>query len=143
VEANAIAHANAKNCFIVLDVKPNAGTIQGDEARLKQALDAIVDNALSYGGDGVRILIHASGDRGSATLVVSDNGPGMDVPTQTRVLDGFLDKAGGNKGKARTGLGLALARKLVELHGGRLELESKLGEGTTVAIRLPRAVLSG
>jgi len=143
VQASAAGHANAQKCLIVLDVKPNAGIVEGDEARLKQALDAVVDNALNYGGDGVRILIHASGDRSSATLVVSDNGPGMDMQMQTRVLDGFLDRAGDKRGKAATGLGLALARKLVELHGGQLELESKLGEGTTVAIRLPRAVSSG
>jgi signal transduction histidine kinase len=140
VSASAAAHSNAQKSSIVLDVKPNAGIIFGDATRLKQALDAVVDNALNYGGDGVRILIHASGDRTSATLVVSDNGPGMDILTQTKVLDGFLEKSRAKGNKAQAGLGLALARKLIELHDGQLELESKLGEGTTIAIRLPRAV---
>lgn len=83
VEATASAAALKAGASLVIDVKPNAGSIQGDVARLKQAMDAIVDNALTHGGSGLRILIHASGDRNGVTLVVSDNGPGMDVQAQT------------------------------------------------------------
>lgn len=138
VEATASAAALKAGASLVIDVKPNAGSIQGDVARLKQAMDAIVDNALTHGGSGLRILIHASGDRNGVTLVVSDNGPGMDVQAQTMSLDPVLrsQKAAGQGGNG--GLGLPLARKLVELHGGQFELESQPGAGTTVALRLPR-----
>lgn len=138
VEASASAAALKAGASLVVDVKPNAGSIQGDMARLKQAVDAIVDNALTHGGSGLRILIHASGDRSGVTLVVSDNGPGMDVQAQTMALDPVLrsQKAAGQGGNG--GLGLPLARKLVELHGGQFELESQPGAGTTVALRLPR-----
>lgn len=135
VEAYAAPAAEQAKAKLVLDVKPNAGTIQGDAPRLKQAMGAIVDNALQHGGEGLRILIHASGDRHGVTLVVSDNGPGMDAQTQTMALDPMLraEKAGQGGG-----LGLPLARKLVELHGGQFELESQPGAGTTIALRVPR-----
>ena len=143
VEASAAEAAAKAKAVLVLDVKPNAGTIQGDAVRLKQAMDAIVDNALTHGGQGLRILIHASGDRNGVTLVVSDNGPGMDAQAQTMALDPVLrsQKAAAGQGM-NGGLGLPLARKLVELHGGQFELESQPGAGTTVALRLPRTAPS-
>lgn len=143
VEASATEVAAKAKAVLVLDVKPNAGTIQGDVVRLKQAIDAIVDNALTHGGEGLRILIHASGDRNGVTLVVSDNGPGMDAQAQTMALDPVLrsQKAAAGQGM-NGGLGLPLARKLVELHGGQFELESQPGAGTTVALRLPRTAPS-
>lgn len=143
VEVSAGEAAAKAKAVLVLDVKPNAGTIQGDVVRLKQAIDAIVDNALTHGGDGLRVLIHASGDRNGVTLVVSDNGPGMDAQAQTMALDPVLrsQKAAAGQGM-NGGLGLPLARKLIELHGGQFELESQPGAGTTVALRLPRTAPS-
>ncbi len=138
VESKARSVAAVKSASLVVDVKPNAGVIQGDAARLHQALSAVVDNSLTYGGEGVRVLIHAAGDRNGVTIVVSDNGPGMDMQTQTRVLDDFL-RTRDEADKNEVGLGLPLARKLVELHGGQFELEALAGQGTTVALRLPRS----
>ena len=139
VSASAAEAAEKAKAELVVDVKPNAGTVQGDAIRLKQAMDAIVDNALTHGGGGLRILIHASGDRNGATLVVSDNGPGMDAQTQAAALDPLLRSQMASENGMSGGLGLPLARKLVELHGGQFELESQPGAGTTVALRLPRA----
>lgn len=141
VEASAAELARSRKASLVIDVKPNAGIVQGDVGRLKQVLDAVVGNALSYGGEGVRVLLHAAGDRSGVTIVVSDNGPGMDMKKQARVLDDF--KGGGAEpATSGRGLGLPLARKLVELHGGQFEIESRPGEGTTVAVRLPRTAPS-
>ena len=141
VEASAGEAAAKAKAVLVLDVKPNAGTIQGDVVRLKQAMDAIVDNALTHGGEGLRVLIHASGDRNGVTLVVSDNGPGMDAQAQAMALDPVLRSQKAAVGQEiNGGLGLPLARKLIELHGGQFELESQPGAGTTVALRLPRTV---
>ncbi len=139
VADDAAEAVTARSAELVIDLKPNAGTVEGDAGRLQQTLRAILDNALEYGGTGVRILIHAAGDRAGVTIVVSDNGPGMDAGSQARVLDGFAhaDRSGTRKTDG-AGLGLPLARKLVELHGGQFELESQPGAGTTIAIRLPR-----
>jgi signal transduction histidine kinase len=69
-------------------------------------------------------------------LVVSDDGPGMDARAQAAAFDGF---GRSQSGETAQGLGLPLARQLVESHGGKLTLESRVGEGTTVVIKLPRA----
>ncbi len=137
VAADSAEDAGRKNATLAIDVKPNAGIVNGDHVRLRQATLAIVNNAIEHGGNDVRILLHASGDRNGATIVVSDNGPGMDVQKQARILnDPGPEQAGVDTRKS--GLGLPLARKLIELHGGQFELQSKAGEGTTIAIRLPR-----
>jgi signal transduction histidine kinase len=121
---------------LVCDIQPSAGELEGDEKRLIQALGQLTDNAIQYGRDGGTILLHASGDRQNVMIVVSDDGPGMDAREQAAALDGFGRSQSGEN--AAQGLGLPLARQLVESHGGTLSLESRLGEGTTVIIKLPR-----
>ena len=123
---------------LVCDFQANAGEIAGDEKRLLQALGQLTDNALQYGKEGGTLLLHASGDRQTVTLVVSDDGPGMNARQQAAALDGFGRSQSGED--TAQGLGLPLARQLVESHGGKLSLESRLGEGTTVTIKLPRKV---
>ena len=137
----ASAHENAmqlRNMKLEQDIQESVGDLSGDEKRLIQALDQLLDNAVKYGRDGGTILLHASGDRKNVFLVVSDDGPGMDSRTQAAALDGFARSQAGEN--ASQGLGLPLARQLVESHGGKLSLESRLNEGTTVTIKLPRNV---
>jgi signal transduction histidine kinase len=112
----------------------------GDAKRLRQALDHLLRNALTYTPKKGRVLLHASGDKDGATLVVSDNGPGMDEAEQATALDRFsrVRADPGRSGEASLGLGLPLARQFVELHGGTLTLMSEQGVGTAVKIELPR-----
>lgn len=121
---------------LVCDFQDSVGEISGDEKRLLQVLGQLTDNAIKYGRAGGTLLLHASGDRQNVTLVVSDDGPGMDARQQAAALDGFGRSQSGEN--TAQGLGLPLARQLVESHGGTLSLESRLGEGTTVTIKLPR-----
>jgi signal transduction histidine kinase len=116
-----------------LEIKRNAGSIAGDEKRLAQALGQLLDNAVVHGLEGGTVLLHASGDKDQVLLAVSDDGPGMDTAAQAAALGMPVGK------DAAPGLGLPLARQLVESHGGTLSLESRLGEGTAVIITLPRA----
>ena len=95
----------------------------------------IVDNAVRYNARGGEVLLYADGTREGARIIVSDNGPGMDARTQARVFDGFARSA--TEGQSG-GLGLPLARKLVEAHGGTLELVSEVGQGTMLTIVIPR-----
>ena len=132
VQADVEAHA----ITLVCDIQDNAGELAGDEKRLLQALGQLTSNAIQYGKAGGTLLLHASGDRRNVMLVVSDDGPGMDARQQAAALDGFGRSQSG-EGTAQ-GLGLPLARQLVESHGGKLSLESRLGEGTTVMVTLPR-----
>ena len=110
-----------------------------DERKLKQALLNLMTNAIKftpYGGK-VRLTVDCPAGEGFV-FRVADNGIGMapeDIPTALRQF-GQVDSALNRKYEG-TGLGLPLTRALVELHGGTLEVESALGEGTTVTLRLP------
>lgn len=125
---------------LVVDLKPSAGRVMGDARRLSQALDRLLDNAMHALPTGGRILLHGDGQVRTARLIVSDNGPGMDAKTQARVfsLFGGLGKSARGDG---LGLGLPLARQLVEAHGGKLDLISEVGEGTMLTMELPRGDL--
>ncbi len=136
VSQSLAAEAEAHSMKLVSDIQDSAGELAGDEKRLLQALAQLTDNAIQYGSSGGSILLHASGDRQNVTIVVSDDGPGMDARQQAAALDGFGRSQSGEA--TAQGLGLPLARQLVESHGGKLSLESRLGEGTTVIIKLPR-----
>jgi PAS domain S-box-containing protein len=113
--------------------------LRADERKLKQALLNLLVNAIKFtpSGGRVQLDIHCGEEEGFV-FEVSDNGIGMareDIPTALRQF-GQIDSALNRKYEG-TGLGLPLTKALVEMHGGQLELESSLGEGTTAIIRLP------
>ena len=128
-----------KRIDFAVKVERPAGSVTGDRRRLRQALDNILKNAFAYTGEGGRVLLHAGGTRKEARITVSDNGRGIAPADQARVFDRFnraASPSGG--GEASLGLGLPLARQFVEGHGGRVELVSEPGQGTTVFVILPR-----
>lgn len=141
IAAEQQSEMQARKITIERDFKDSVGELQGDEKRLTQAFEQLVENAVKYGREGGRILLHASGDRQNVVIAVSDNGPGMDAATQAAALDGFRRTQSGDA--ASQGLGLPLARQLVESHGGKMSLESRVNEGTTILIKLPRKVAAG
>lgn len=108
------------------------GEVDVDRRRFGQVVANLVTNALDAVEPGGEVLVAADCDQGALRLVVSDNGPGMDAATLQRVQAPFVTtKAHG------TGLGLPLARRLVEAHGGTLLLESRPGGGTRATVTLP------
>jgi len=124
---------------LAVEIEPSVGIVTGDPRRLGQALGNVVKNAISYTGKSGRVLLRAEGDRGEARIIVSDNGRGIAPADQARAFDRFSRTAETRTGEeAAIGLGLPLAKQFVEAHGGLIELNSALGEGTTVTIRLPR-----
>jgi signal transduction histidine kinase len=118
----------------------SVGRIWGDSRRLARAFGHLLDNAISATPAGGRILVAVSRmkeDNGERIrLVVSDNGPGMDAATLARALDGAKVSDDGTALERRQGLGLPLARQLIEAHGGSLELLSEPGEGTAAIVEL-------
>ncbi len=130
--------AKAKSLDFAIEIDPGVGATRGDARRLRQAVDNLIDNAIMFTPIGGRILFHASGDNKAAQIVVSDNGPGMDVAAQAAALDRFSRVTGDRDGGAALGLGLPLAKQFVEAHGGTLTLMSEPGEGTAISVVLPR-----
>lgn len=137
VAATVADAAQARDVTIALSILPTTGTVLGDERRIGQAIGQVVDNAVRFVSSGGRVLIHCEGTDEGQRIIVSDNGPGIESRLQARLFDTFARFGRSNDGQS-TGLGLPLARQLVEAHGGRIGLVSQPGEGTIVTIDLPR-----
>jgi signal transduction histidine kinase len=113
----------------------------GDEQRLTQVLLNLVGNAIKFTDTG-EVRVTAKSVNGHFSISVVDTGPGIPAEHQTRVFDQFHQVDSSNtKAKGVTGLGLAIAKQIVEMHGGRIWVESTLGKGSTFQMELPtRAV---
>ena len=113
--------------------------IAGDEQQLEQLVRNLVDNALKYGRDGEPVTVALANHRtGDAVLTVADRGDGIapeHIPYLTRRF--YRTDPGRSRASGGTGLGLAIVKHIVERHRGRLDIDSKAGEGTTVSVRLP------
>ena len=125
---------------ITLDLRGDkgAGRINGDRRRLGRALGHLIDNAIAATPKGGRILVELSRLKsGKARIVISDNGPGMDPASLARALGGVKLGPGGVVLERRQGLGLPLARQLIDAHDGKLDLLSEPGQGTAAIVELP------
>ncbi len=121
-----------------LDVDPSAGVVEADERKLKQVLFNLLSNALKFTPRDGHVEVTARGDDGEAVVSVKDNGVGIAAVDQARIFEEF-QQVGTARPQEGTGLGLALSRRIVELHGGRLSVESAPGKGSTFTFTLPRA----
>ena len=111
--------------------------VLGDEGRLRQAVDHLVANAVYFTEPGGSVLVHATTVDGWLALSVRDNGIGIAVDERDRIFEPFHVGDGTRRKPTGAGTGLALARGLVELHGGRISLSSEPGRGSTFTVRLP------
>tara|TARA_Y100000780_G_C13664703_1_gene410060 strand:- start:212 stop:1768 length:1557 start_codon:yes stop_codon:yes gene_type:complete len=123
---------------LTLDLRGDPGkTITADPQQLRRAISQLLDNAINGTPRGGRILIDIGRKRGETKIVISDNGRGMSQHELARALEGIRMSADGKGIERRHGLGIPLARQLVEAHGGTLEIHSRKNGGTTASITLP------
>lgn len=117
---------------IALDLRGSRGSgkIEADRRQLSRAIGHLLDNAIAATPAGGKILVDLSKPKGVAQVVISDSGVGMSKAELARAL-------AGDPAEKRSGLGIPLARQLVEAHGGTLEILSRKGAGTTATIRIP------
>ena len=123
---------------LAIDVDPGLGTFVADERKLKQILLNLLSNAVKFTSDGGRIGVRAIAADGAVEISVSDTGIGIAPEDLEAVFEEFR-QVGTDVVRKRegTGLGLALTRKFVELHGGTIRVESELGKGSTFTFTLP------
>lgn len=123
---------------LTLDLRGSdaVGTVTGDAPRLRRAFGHLVDNAIEATAAGGRILVETARrpDR-KVRVVVSDNGRGMEPAQLARAIEGLA--APGEGTDRRPGLGLQLVRRLIDAHGGTIEIASEPGQGTSAVITLP------
>jgi two-component system phosphate regulon sensor histidine kinase PhoR len=133
----------ATGAGLALRAEPIEVEIQalGDRGKTDQALQNIVDNALKFTPSG-EVVVSVTSDGAWAEIAVKDTGPGIPPRDLPRIFERFykVDRARG--GQPGSGLGLSIARHLVELQGGTITAESTPGTGTLVRVRLPRAPLT-
>lgn len=124
---------------LALRVPEQEVPIRGDSVRLAQVLNNLVTNAIKYSPDGGEVAVEVRVDKQSALFAVEDHGLGIAQQDQERLGEPFRRVGASSRSIQGLGLGLFVARCIVEAHGGRLEIESKPGEGTRVAARIPSA----
>ena len=117
-------------------IDERVGVIQGDERRIKQVLLNVL-NALKFTPEGGRIAVGAAVINELVEVSVSDTGVGIAFKDQEAVFEEFRQVGTADKKAEGTGLGLALCRKLVELHGGRIWVKSQIGRGSTFTFTIP------
>jgi two-component system cell cycle sensor histidine kinase PleC len=118
---------------------PEVTTVRGDAKKLRQALTNIVSNAVKFTSEGGHVLVEAIAlETGDISITISDTGVGMDEEELKVALTPF-GQVDGSRSRWRegAGLGLPIAKALIELHSGQLEIESARSKGTMVSIRLP------
>jgi GAF domain-containing protein len=114
------------------------GEFVGDERKIKQILLNLLSNAVKFTPEGGRIGINARQADGAVEISVSDTGIGIAPQDQAKIFEEFRQVGGDYAHKKEgTGLGLTLAKKFVELHGGRIWVESEVGKGSTFTFTLP------
>lgn len=123
---------------LVVDFPPNFPAIMGDEDRLTQVLTNLVSNALKYAPGGGEVRISGQVKPEQVILCVSDQGPGIDAKDIPHIFDRFYRSSDAVRRTKGAGLGLYLARAVIEAHGGRIWVESRPGDGARICFSLLR-----
>ena len=116
---------------------PEVDVVDGDERRIKQVIFNLLSNAVKFTPAGGEVDVSATRVNGEVRVSVADTGPGVAPEDRERIFEEFQQSETGVGHREGTGLGLALSKRFVELHGGRIWLESELGRGSTFTFALP------
>jgi GAF domain-containing protein/anti-sigma regulatory factor (Ser/Thr protein kinase) len=119
------------------EVDERLGQIQADERKIRQVLLNLLSNAIKFTPEGGRIEVGAQAVDGSIEVSVTDTGIGIAPEDQEAVFEEFRQVGAAEKKVEGTGLGLALSRKFIELHGGRITVKSEVGQGSTFGFTIP------
>ncbi|MEJ2411749.1 MAG: ATP-binding protein [Anaerolineales bacterium] len=120
-----------------MNIPKTLSSVIGDPLRLNQVLGNLLSNAIKYTPSGGKIQVEAGQIKDSLWLSVSDSGPGIAPEVQEAMFEPFVRGSQSTRFPQGMGLGLSIARELVEAHGGRLQLESELGAGAKFTVWLP------
>jgi signal transduction histidine kinase/DNA-binding response OmpR family regulator len=137
VRERAVRH----DITLSLEVAPEVGLIDADELRIKQVMLNLMSNAVKFTPDGGEVVVRARVDGPELVVTVSDTGIGVAPDDRERIFESF-QQAGRSAQQEGTGLGLTLSRRILELLGGRMWLETELGVGSTFGFAIPLGTTS-
>ncbi len=125
---------------VSLEVSGTPCVLEGVSRVLEEMIYNLVDNAIKYNKDGGSVTVSVQKEENQALLTVADTGVGIPMEHQSRVFERFyrVDKSH-SRATGGTGLGLSIVKHGAQLHGAEINLESKVGEGTTITLRFPLA----
>jgi signal transduction histidine kinase len=120
-----------------LALAADVDVVRGDERRLRQVVFNLLSNAVKFTPSGGSVVVTTAQREGVVEISVADTGPGVAPEDRERIFEEFQQTEVGARQREGTGLGLALSRRLVELHGGTIGVESEVGRGSRFAFTLP------
>ncbi|MBI2610520.1 MASE1 domain-containing protein [Candidatus Kaiserbacteria bacterium] len=127
-----------KNHILNVSINPRPILLEADPVRLEQIVTNLLSNAAKYTPAGGTITLSATREGSQAVIVMQDTGIGIEAPMLTRIFEPFLQIKRANSAEAGIGVGLAVTKKLIELHGGTIEAKSEgTGKGSEFTVRLP------
>ena len=129
--------AGARRVDLRVEVEPGVGEVYSDELRLKQVVLNLLTNAVKFTGEDGSVQVSARRVGPQLHIAVSDTGIGVPEKDRDRIFESFQQGGRGASREEGTGLGLTLSRRIVELLGGRLWLDSEVGVGSTFTFSLP------
>jgi signal transduction histidine kinase len=127
--------ARARSVLVRSQLSPGLPAISGDAARLRRVLTNLLDNAVKFSSEGGTITVEARALDGAVTFSVADTGPGIATEDVPRLFDRFWRAE--HTQRTGTGLGLYIAKGVIDAHGGTIWAESKIGEGSKFCFTLP------
>jgi signal transduction histidine kinase len=122
---------------LTLEADPHVELVEADERRIRQVIYNLLSNAVKFTPEGGSVTVSSAQLDGEVHVSVADTGPGIAPEDQARIFEQFQQTEVGAKEREGTGLGLALSKMLIELHGGRIWVESEVGNGSTFTFALP------
>jgi signal transduction histidine kinase len=122
---------------LTLEAGSDVGVVAADERRIRQVVFNLLSNAVKFTPEGGSVIVSSARINGEVRVSVSDTGPGISVEDGARIFEEFQQTDVGVRQLEGTGLGLAVSKRLIELHGGRIWVESELGKGSMFTFALP------
>jgi len=129
--------ADKKNIQLKTDISNELGQLQGDEGRIQSMVMNLVNNAIKFTPENGQVSLSARREGQELVIRVSDTGIGVPKEALTKIFDRFYRVYQSGKGMPGTGLGLSIVKEIVNMHGGRIEIESQPGRGSTFTVFLP------
>ena len=121
-----------------VELAPDVDIVDGDERRIRQVVFNLLSNAVKFTPPGGHVTVAAARVNGEVQVAVADTGPGIAAEDHERIFEQFQQTDVGVGQREGTGLGLTLSRRLVELHGGRIWVDSEPGQGSRFVFTLPQ-----
>jgi len=138
--AKAQTDVNLQGVSLHLAVQPNLPLVLGDPDRLIQAFQNLLNNAIKFSPSGGEVRVHLEEHPDYIQVAVSDKGIGIAQEQLDRIFDRFYQVDGSATRRFEgTGLGLAITKRIVEAHGGRIWVKSRMGKGSTFFFTLPKS----